>query len=728
MATLKDIAQLAGVSHGTVSNVLNGKGNVSVEKIKLVEDAARQLGYSINAQARQLRGPSVLANIIAVIVPDITETKYACFFQNIKRHYEKTGTTVLLFVTEDVPYLEQSAVTILSTMRAKGVISVTCCPNYINIYAPVKQYGATVLFAERKPAGEELFIGFDYFKIGTEIGDFIRKNNFHSAGLLRHLNLFSSEADMEAGISASLEETGDISFKVVESNIQAALRASFDFLSDNALPDVIVTTGCNFLNHIKTAYSLNAKELPALITLSPKGYTVDSGNFINYALNYDNLGYQAAVMLDRHLDGHTPHAVKICCFPADGIHSDYTFPGIRKEIQLNFLTIKGQATDALLHTLPQFERESGIKVHFIALPPNELYDTISQKDSGEFFDLFRVNMFHMPIFPHNKFLPLHDDFFHEMTENMIPKVVKEFSYIDQTPYAIPLDIGTQILIYRKDLFEDPMIKRMYYEMNTKTLQVPSDFEEFNEIARFFTRKYNPNSPVHFGTSSSLTTNLGICTNFEIRYRGFGGTACTENETLLLDDPVFYAAMQNYKDSFLYAEQTYDNYWGGDNIQNFINGSTAMEIIFSNYASGLASLNSSKIGGRIGCAVIPGNKPALGGGSLSISSSTKEPEAAQEFIHWACGINQAETHTMLGGLSPYPHIFENRRIINLYPWHLLLNEAIDTCTGRSIFNRVNSIEYEHLAGSLIRNIVNQTITPEEGLNTFKQNIRKCMIKE
>ena len=56
MATIKDIAALAGVSHGTVSNVLNGRGNVSVEKITLVENAARQLGYTINAQARQLRG------------------------------------------------------------------------------------------------------------------------------------------------------------------------------------------------------------------------------------------------------------------------------------------------------------------------------------------------------------------------------------------------------------------------------------------------------------------------------------------------------------------------------------------------------------------------------------------------------------------------------------------------------------------------------------------------
>ena len=34
MPTIKDIAREAGVSHGTVSNVINGRGNVSVEKIQ----------------------------------------------------------------------------------------------------------------------------------------------------------------------------------------------------------------------------------------------------------------------------------------------------------------------------------------------------------------------------------------------------------------------------------------------------------------------------------------------------------------------------------------------------------------------------------------------------------------------------------------------------------------------------------------------------------------------
>src|SRR5690625_2561338 len=65
--TLLDIAKAAGVSHGTVSNVLNNKGNVSLEKIKKVKAVANKLGYKISHTARALR--SGQENNVVIILP-----------------------------------------------------------------------------------------------------------------------------------------------------------------------------------------------------------------------------------------------------------------------------------------------------------------------------------------------------------------------------------------------------------------------------------------------------------------------------------------------------------------------------------------------------------------------------------------------------------------------------------------------------------------------------------
>jgi LacI family transcriptional regulator len=54
-ATLKDIAEKAGVSATTVSNVLLGReGNYSQETAKQIQDLAKKLGYRRNSVARNL--------------------------------------------------------------------------------------------------------------------------------------------------------------------------------------------------------------------------------------------------------------------------------------------------------------------------------------------------------------------------------------------------------------------------------------------------------------------------------------------------------------------------------------------------------------------------------------------------------------------------------------------------------------------------------------------------
>lgn len=66
MATLRDVADLAGVSAMTVSNVVNGReGKVSAATVERVRQAITALGYVPNAQARALAGAS--SRIVALV-------------------------------------------------------------------------------------------------------------------------------------------------------------------------------------------------------------------------------------------------------------------------------------------------------------------------------------------------------------------------------------------------------------------------------------------------------------------------------------------------------------------------------------------------------------------------------------------------------------------------------------------------------------------------------------
>ena len=48
MVTIKQIAELCGVSRGTVDRVLNKRGNVKPEKEKLIVEMAKKLNYRPN--------------------------------------------------------------------------------------------------------------------------------------------------------------------------------------------------------------------------------------------------------------------------------------------------------------------------------------------------------------------------------------------------------------------------------------------------------------------------------------------------------------------------------------------------------------------------------------------------------------------------------------------------------------------------------------------------------
>ena len=96
---MKDVADHAGVSIRTVSNVVNDFPYVSDDMRRKVQASLDHLGYSINTVARGLR--SGRTGTIALVVPQLAEPYFAELAQAVIRAAANHGLTVLVETTED---------------------------------------------------------------------------------------------------------------------------------------------------------------------------------------------------------------------------------------------------------------------------------------------------------------------------------------------------------------------------------------------------------------------------------------------------------------------------------------------------------------------------------------------------------------------------------------------------------------------------------------------------
>ena len=122
MATIKDIARLAGVSHGTVSNVLNKTGKVSLEKIKAVEKAAKELGYVYNVSAKGLKKGAFKR--VSLIVPSFQINIYRDLYLGLQQSLHEAGYEISLYNTDDIPGNEIQLIEDLKMSSQSSIVEI----------------------------------------------------------------------------------------------------------------------------------------------------------------------------------------------------------------------------------------------------------------------------------------------------------------------------------------------------------------------------------------------------------------------------------------------------------------------------------------------------------------------------------------------------------------------------------------------------------------------------
>nr|WP_315215396.1 LacI family DNA-binding transcriptional regulator [uncultured Duganella sp.] len=89
MATIKDVARLAGVGLGTASRVVSGKGSVSPATVAKVRAAIEELGFRPSHAARSLLSGS--SRMIGVYIPVLSGTFYTPILQIIDTELRTAG-------------------------------------------------------------------------------------------------------------------------------------------------------------------------------------------------------------------------------------------------------------------------------------------------------------------------------------------------------------------------------------------------------------------------------------------------------------------------------------------------------------------------------------------------------------------------------------------------------------------------------------------------------------
>lgn len=151
MATIKDVAKLAGVSICTVSRTLAGKDRIKAETREKVLNAVEELGYKPNYSARSLKTGTT--DTIGLIVPDITNPYYPKITKSIEAFAEKKGYMILLCNANEDLNKEKRLVETLISRGVDGVI-VLPCSRYIDHFSKFDLAGIPYVFFNRSFPGE----------------------------------------------------------------------------------------------------------------------------------------------------------------------------------------------------------------------------------------------------------------------------------------------------------------------------------------------------------------------------------------------------------------------------------------------------------------------------------------------------------------------------------------------------------------------------------------------
>lgn len=148
--TLRQVAALAGVSVKTVSRVLNHEPYVRQQTEERVWTAAAQLGFRVNAIARELRSAAA-STAVGMLIGDLANPFWSAIARGAEKELSRHGFLLITASTDEDSRLEWSLTKAMLDRRVRALLVVPTSGDHSYLDAERRQ-GLAVVFIDRPPS------------------------------------------------------------------------------------------------------------------------------------------------------------------------------------------------------------------------------------------------------------------------------------------------------------------------------------------------------------------------------------------------------------------------------------------------------------------------------------------------------------------------------------------------------------------------------------------------
>lgn len=269
--SIKDIAELSGVSVATVSRVINDNGRFSEETRKRVLRVIEETGYKMNYSAKSLRMNKSFS--IGILVPDISNYFFSDVVQKIEEILFDKGYSTIICNTARNQEKETAYLHMLEGKGVDGLIVISGAEAFEFDYSQIeKQIPYICIDREPKEKSRTIFISSNHYQGAFEATEQLIHSGCKQPIIAVHNRKSTSTKERLNGFKDALKKN-NIAFNENSNLLNLDIRSSLfeadliSFLERNPAADGIFSLNDSIALEILLVLRKNIRSVPKYIKL-----------------------------------------------------------------------------------------------------------------------------------------------------------------------------------------------------------------------------------------------------------------------------------------------------------------------------------------------------------------------------------------------------------------------------------------------------------------------------